>query len=575
MVAPGLAGLETTLTLHDAARIGHPDARWGITTGIPCTTTSARSQRRPMSTFALDVIIDRQPRDHTAFGGDILEMHRVACESARSVCMREVPERFDLVVTSNAGFPLDQNLYQAVKGMSAAAQVVRPGGTIVCVAECRDGFPDHGSYRSELTAASSVDELLQSIVTRERTIPDQWQIQIQANDHVTCPGRSCTRASSRTPTSQRRTSSRRTMSRELDPRSRVATRRICVLPEGPLTVPVRRRSRADRCQARRPERVQACQQVDGGNVLGDLLRRGRAEEHAHDRRVWRARTRRRASPAPRRVASPSCDQRLGRGERVGPAADPPSSPAIRPVVPASPYFPLSAPNARLADATTPAPASASAAVIAGSSDPRSRDEAVGKLHRARPGHAQRLRGARRLGDLLGLPVGDAPGARLAASITLGDLARRPRRPRAPRAAGMRTRRRCGRTSFARASPSISSSRALGRARTPTTACSRRPSRRGSSRRRGTARRTAPRSTRRQRRGARVVVVARVVEERDPGVARGLHDGERLLARDALERPPGAERHDRDVHTRAAEGASIHAGIVRVACVGALISHNPD
>ena len=68
--------------------------------------------------------------------------------------MRAVPAPFDVVVTTNSGFPLDQNLYQAVKGMSAAAQVVRPGGTIVCAAECRDGFPDHGSYREELTAAA-------------------------------------------------------------------------------------------------------------------------------------------------------------------------------------------------------------------------------------------------------------------------------------------------------------------------------------------------------------------------------------------------------------------------------------
>ncbi len=180
MVAPGLAGLETTLTLHDAARIGHSDARWGITQGNPVHDDVRAIAAATAVTFALDVIIDRGHAVIAAFGGDILEMHRVACESARSICMREVSGEFDLVVTSNAGFPLDQNLYQAVKGMSAAAQVVKPGGTIVCVAECRDGFPDHGSYRSELTAASSVDELLQSIVTRERTIPDQWQIQIQA-----------------------------------------------------------------------------------------------------------------------------------------------------------------------------------------------------------------------------------------------------------------------------------------------------------------------------------------------------------------------------------------------------------
>ena len=71
------------------------------------------------------------------------------------MAMRPVPAPFDVVVTTNAGFPLDQNLYQSVKGMSAAFQVTRPGGVIVCAAECRDGFPDHGSYREVLASASS------------------------------------------------------------------------------------------------------------------------------------------------------------------------------------------------------------------------------------------------------------------------------------------------------------------------------------------------------------------------------------------------------------------------------------
>ena len=72
-----------------------------------------------------------------------------------AACCRNI----DVVVTSNAGFPLDQNLYQAVKGMSAAAQVVKYGGTIVCAAECRDGFPDHGSFRNELTQQPTPEKL--------------------------------------------------------------------------------------------------------------------------------------------------------------------------------------------------------------------------------------------------------------------------------------------------------------------------------------------------------------------------------------------------------------------------------
>src|SRR6185503_20144334 len=94
--------------------------------------------------------------------------------------MRPVSAPFDVVVTTNSGYPLDQNLYQAVKGMSAAFQVVKPGGTIVCAAECRDGFPDHGSYREVLSSAPSPQALLDQIAARPRTIADQWQVQVQA-----------------------------------------------------------------------------------------------------------------------------------------------------------------------------------------------------------------------------------------------------------------------------------------------------------------------------------------------------------------------------------------------------------
>ena len=181
MVAPGLAGLETVLTLHDAARIGHPEARFGVLDGNPVHDDVRAIAAATGTDFTLDVIVDAQQRLVQAFGGPLDVAHRSACAAAKQTAMRAVPQRFDVVLTSNSGFPLDQNLYQAVKGMSAASQVVKPGGTIVCAAECRDGFPDHGSYRDELTTLASPQLLLDAIHNREQTVADQWQIQIQAS----------------------------------------------------------------------------------------------------------------------------------------------------------------------------------------------------------------------------------------------------------------------------------------------------------------------------------------------------------------------------------------------------------
>ena len=180
LAAPGLAGLDTVLELHNAARIGHPKARWGVCEGNPVHDDVRAIAAGTGVDFCFDVILNRDQAIAAAFGGDLLATHARAREVSRSLSMRPVPGLFDVVVTTNSGYPLDQNLYQAVKGMSAAAQVVKPGGAIICAAECRDGFPDHGSYRSELAAADSPEALLDGILARPETIPDQWQIQVQA-----------------------------------------------------------------------------------------------------------------------------------------------------------------------------------------------------------------------------------------------------------------------------------------------------------------------------------------------------------------------------------------------------------
>ena len=72
--------------------------------------------------------------------------------------------RFPIVVTTNSGYPLDQNLYQAVKGMSAAAQIVREGGYIAAAARCNDGFPEHGNFRPLLFDHDSPRALLDTIM---------------------------------------------------------------------------------------------------------------------------------------------------------------------------------------------------------------------------------------------------------------------------------------------------------------------------------------------------------------------------------------------------------------------------
>jgi nickel-dependent lactate racemase len=234
LVAPGLAALDTVLVLHDAARIGHPKATWGVIEGNPVHDDVRAIAAATGVTFALDVILNRDKDIVAAFGGDILEMHAAATGAAREMAMRPVPAPFDVVVTTNSGYPLDQNLYQAVKGMSAAYQVARRGGLIVCAAECRDGFPDHGSFR-EVLAGGTPRELLADIESRPRTVPDQWQVQIQARIQADCDvvvHSSYLSAADLASAHLGHTDDVAAAVAQAGPGAR-----ICVLPEGPQTIP--------------------------------------------------------------------------------------------------------------------------------------------------------------------------------------------------------------------------------------------------------------------------------------------------------------------------------------------------
>jgi nickel-dependent lactate racemase len=239
MVAPGLAGLKTVMTLHDVHHIGHPLATWGVTEGNPVHDDVREIARMVPAHFSVDVTLNREQKITAAFAGNMFAEHRAACAHAKATAMRQVPTPFDLVLTTNSGYPLDQNLYQAVKGMSAAAKIVKDRGTIICAAECRDGLPSHGSYGEVLASASSPAALLEMISSPGYAVPDQWQVQVQAqiqtkaNVLVKTDGLRPEeiRAAHFTPIDDVAASVQDTL-RRAGPGST-----LCVLPQGPQTIP--------------------------------------------------------------------------------------------------------------------------------------------------------------------------------------------------------------------------------------------------------------------------------------------------------------------------------------------------
>ncbi len=180
MVAPGLAALETVLDLHSATRIGDERATWGITQGNPVHDAVRAIATQVGVTFNLDVTLNRDHAITNVFSGEILASHAAGCLFAHQTAMAPVQKPYDVVLTTNSGYPLDQNLYQTVKGMSAAAQIVKRGGSIVVASECSDGVPEHGGYKDLLREGVDPDAFMTRLFEPCFSVHDQWQVQVQA-----------------------------------------------------------------------------------------------------------------------------------------------------------------------------------------------------------------------------------------------------------------------------------------------------------------------------------------------------------------------------------------------------------
>ena len=179
MVAPGLASLETILDLHSTARTGHPRATWGVTEGNPIHEAIRHVAAAGEVHLALDITRNSDRQITGVFAGPPPVSHPRGYAAVREAAMCPVPAPCDVVVATNGGYPLDQNLYQTVKGMSAAAQIVKPGGAILVVSECSDGFPAHGRYRELLAAFAGPRDFL-AVLPGLSPAPDLWQVQVQA-----------------------------------------------------------------------------------------------------------------------------------------------------------------------------------------------------------------------------------------------------------------------------------------------------------------------------------------------------------------------------------------------------------
>jgi len=179
-IFPAVADIKSIMRYHDAPTIGHPMSTWGVLDGNPTQAKIRKNGTLLPVDFCINVTQNSKRQITRFFCGHAMEAHVAGCAFSKSTVMIPCEKPFEIVVTTNAGYPLDQNLYQAVKGMSAAAQVVVQDGFIMACSKCNDGFPTHGNFKKLLFESPNARHLLDRILTPGFSMYDQWEAQLLA-----------------------------------------------------------------------------------------------------------------------------------------------------------------------------------------------------------------------------------------------------------------------------------------------------------------------------------------------------------------------------------------------------------
>ena len=237
-IMPGVAHLQTVMSNHGYRNISDINAAFGVTDGNPLWEEMREIALRAGESFLLNVALNEQRQITGVFAGELVAAHKAGTEFVRRSAMQPVSQLFDIVVTTNSGHPLDMNLYQGVKGMSAGARILKPGGLLILAAECREGVPAGSPMDQLLRSAKNPEEVLGLVATPGSVRPEQWQAQILALIqrrarvlvHSSLPD-AVVRAAHLEPC--------RDIARSVQEGLRAAgdTARVAVLPQGPLTIP--------------------------------------------------------------------------------------------------------------------------------------------------------------------------------------------------------------------------------------------------------------------------------------------------------------------------------------------------
>jgi nickel-dependent lactate racemase len=178
-IIPGIVGAETLQNNHSAENIASPYARFGIFKENPLHKNSIKISRKVGVDFIVNVCINEHHKIVQVASGNFEEAHEKLVNYQLEHIFREIREPYDIVVCGNGGYPLDLNLYQAVKSMAIGEIAVKEGGAIIAVNECADGIGiGQDKFKELIFSGLKPEEIYKKILNKDILLPDQWEIQI-------------------------------------------------------------------------------------------------------------------------------------------------------------------------------------------------------------------------------------------------------------------------------------------------------------------------------------------------------------------------------------------------------------
>lgn len=176
-ICPAICGIDTIKAFHSFEIIGHPDSDFGKLELNPQQSAAREVASFAPPDFLINVLLNGFKQVTAIYSGDYVRAHEAGAAEQSRKAMVPVNQKYPIVITTNSGFPLDQNLYQTVKGIWTASRIVEEGGDIIVVSECARGLPEGSQFARILGNYESAETLLDALSKSRETMTDQWQAQ--------------------------------------------------------------------------------------------------------------------------------------------------------------------------------------------------------------------------------------------------------------------------------------------------------------------------------------------------------------------------------------------------------------